>query len=74
MEHSSQNAMSPDELNKLLNTVVFFDLDEMVDGINKARARGGESTVVLNAYTSKVGAQRNDRSKQTCSGSPTTNR
>ena len=77
MEDSRQDAqktLSPDDLDKLMNTVVFFDLDELVGGINKARARGGDSTVVLNAYTSKVGAQRNDRYKQTCSESSQANR
>ena len=74
MEHSSQ--MSQDELDKLMNTVVFFDLDEVVDRMNKAKARG-DSTVVVNLFpqqSSEVTTDRNARSKQTCSGSPTTNR
>ena len=74
MEHSSQ--MSQDELDKLMNTVVFFDLDDVVDRMNKAKARG-DSTVVVNLFpdqSSEVSTDRNARSKQTCSGSPTTNR
>ena len=79
MQHSGQDAHSPDDLNKLMNSVVFFDLDEMVRVTNKAIERGNNSTVVLNvcgrdSLTSKVGAQRNDRYKQTCSESPQANR
>ena len=74
MAHSSQ--MSQDELDKLMNTVVFFDLDDVVDRMNKAKARG-DSTVLVNLFpdqSSEVTTDRNARSKQTCSGSPTTNR
>ena len=73
MAHSSQ--MSQDELDKLMNTVVFFDLDDVVDRMNKAKARG-DSTVLVNLFpdqSSEVTTDRNARSKQTCSG-PTTNR
>ena len=77
MEDSRQDAHSPDDLNKLMNSVVFFDLDEMVRVTNKAIERGNNSTVVLNVcgrHSSEVGAQRNDRYKQTCSESPQANR
>jgi len=77
MEDSRQNALSPDELNKLVDTVVFFDMDELVRVTNKAKQRGNDSTIVLNLFPGQVGevaTQRNARSKQTCSGSPTTNR
>ena len=77
MQHSSQNALSPDELNKLMDTVVFFDMDELVRVTNKAKQRGNDSTIVLNLFprqSSEVGAQRNDRSKQTCSESAQANR
>ena len=74
MEHSSQ--MSQDELDKLMNTVVYFDLDDVVNRMNKAKARG-DSTVFVNLFpdqSSEVTTDRNARSKQTCSGSPTTKR
>ena len=79
MQHSRQNALSPDDMNKLMNSVVFFDWDELARVTNKAIERGNNSTVVLNvcgrdSLTSKVGAQRNDRYKQTCSESPQANR
>ena len=72
MEHSSQ--MSQDELDKLMNTVVYFDLDDVVNRMNKAKARG-DSTVLVNLFPQQTEAatDRNARSKQTCSG-PTTNR
>ena len=38
---------TPDDLNKLMNSVVFFDLDEMVRVTNKAIEHGNDSTVVL---------------------------
>ena len=77
MEHSRQSALSQDELDKLMNTVVHFDMNELVRVTNQARQRGNESTIVLNLFPGQVGevaTQRNARSKQTCSGSPTTNR
>ena len=40
MQHSRQNALSPDELNKLMDTVVFFDMDELVRVTNQAIERG----------------------------------
>ena len=77
MEHSRQNALAQDELDKLMDTVVYFDMDELVRVTNQARQRGNDSTIVLNLFprqSSEVGAQRNDRSKQTCSESPQANR
>ena len=77
MEHSSQNALSQDQLDKLMDTVVHFDMNELVRVTNQARQRGNDSTIVLNLFprqSSEVGAQRNDRSKQTCSESPQANR
>ena len=77
MEHSSQNALSQDQLDKLMNTVVHFDINEMVRVTNQARQRGNDSTIVLNLFprqSSEVGTQRNDRSKQTCSESLQANR
>ncbi len=77
MEHSRQNALAKDQLDKLMDTVVHFDMDELVRDTNQARQRGNDSTIVLNLFprqSSEVGAQRNDRSKQTCSESPQANR
>ena len=77
MQHSRQNALSPDELNKLMDTVVFFDMDELVRVTNQAIERGNDPTIVLNLFprqSSEVGTQRNDRSKQTCSESLQANR
>ena len=55
----AQKTLPPDDLNKLMNSVVFFDLDEMVRVTNKAIEHGNDSTVVLNvcrrdSLTSKV--------------------
>ena len=69
MEHSRQNALAPDELDKLMDTVVFFDMDELVRVTNKAIERGNDSTHVVNLFgrqCSNVEQERNDRSKQTC--------
>ncbi len=77
MEHSRQNALSQDQLDKLMDTVVHFDINELVRVTNQARQRGNDSTIVLNLFprqSSEVGAQRNDRSKQTCSESQQANR
>ena len=77
MEHSRQNALAQDELDKLMDTVVHFDMDELVRVTNQAMERGNDSAIVLNLFprqSSEVGAQRNDRSKQTCSESPQANR
>ena len=46
MEDSRQNALSPDDLNKLMNSVVFFDLDELVRVTNKAIERGNHTCEV----------------------------
>ena len=75
MEDRRQDAQqTPDDLNKLMNSVVFFYLDEMVRVANKAIEHGNGSTVVLNVSRrdSSGVAQRNDRYKQTCSESPKT--
>ena len=78
MEDRRQDAQqTPDDLNKLLNIVVFLDLDEMVRVANQAIQHGNDSTVVLNVFSrlsAEVGAQRNDRYKQKCSESPQANR
>jgi len=77
MEHSRRNALAQDELDKLMDTVVHFDINDLVRVTNQARQRGNDSTIVLNLFprqSSEVGAQRNDRSKQTCSESPQANR
>ena len=77
MEHSRQNALAQDELDKLMDTVLYFDMDELVRVTNQGIERGNDSTIVLNLFprqSSEVGAQRNARSKQTCSESPQANR
>ena len=77
MEHSRQSALSQDELDKLMDTVVHFDMNELVRVTNQARQRGNDSTIVLNLFprqSSEVATQRNDRSKQTCSESLQANR
>ena len=67
MEDRRQDAQKTD---LDMNSVVFFDLDEMVRVTNKAIEHGG--SVVLNVRDSSGVAQRNDRYKQTCSESPKT--
>ena len=70
MEDRRQDAQkTSDDLDKLMNSVVFFDLDEMVRVTNKAIEHGG--SVVLNVRDSSEVA-RNDRYKQTCSESQKT--
>ena len=46
MEHSRQNALAPDELDKLMDTVVFFDMDELVRVTNQAIERGNHTCEV----------------------------
>ena len=74
--NAGSSPMSQQEVDKLMNTVVHFDLDDVVDRMNKAKARG-DSTVFVNLFpqpcTTGARPKRNARSKQTCSG-PTTNR
>ena len=70
MEDRRDAQKTSDDLDKLMNSVVFFDLDEMVRVTNKAIEHGG--SVVLNVRDSSGVAQRNDRYKQTCSESPKT--
>ena len=74
--NARSSPMSQEEVDKLMNTVVHFDLDDVVDRMNKAKARG-DSTVTLNLFpqpsTTDARVKRNARCKKTCSG-PTTNR
>ena len=76
--NARSSPMSQEEVDKLMNTVVHFDLDDVTNHINKAKARG-DSTVLVNLFpqpsqlTKNARPKRNARSKQTCSG-PTTNR
>ena len=69
--NAGSSPMSQEEVDKLMNTVVHFDLDDVVDRMNKAKARG-DSTVVVNLFpqpcTTGARAKRNARSKKTCSG------
>ena len=79
--NAGSSPMSQEEHDKLMNTVVHFDLDDAVDRINKAKARG-DNTVVLNLFpvpcttdaclnepcTTNARPKRNARSKKTCSG------
>ena len=46
MEDNRQNALSPDDLDKLMNSVVFVDLDELVRVTNKAIERGNHTCEV----------------------------
>ena len=76
--NAGSSPMSQEEVDKLMNTVVHFDLEDVTNRINKAKARG-DSTVLVNLFpqpsqlTTDARPKRNARSKQTCSG-PTTNR
>ena len=74
--NARSSPMSQEEVDKLMNTVVHFDLDDVTNRINKAKARG-DSTVLVNLFpqpcTTDARVKRNARSKKTCSG-PTTNR
>ena len=54
MQHSSQNALSPDELNKLMDTVVFCDMDELVRVTNKAIERGNHTCEVGKSALSQL--------------------
>ena len=69
--NARSSPMSQEEVDKLMNTVVHFDLDDVTNRINKAKARG-DSTVLVNLFPQpcKTGARvkRNARSKKTCSG------
>ena len=46
MEDNRQNALSPDDLDKFMNSVVFVDLDELVRVTNKAIERGNHTCEV----------------------------
>ena len=69
--NAGSSPMSQEEHDKLMNTEVHFDLDDVVDRMNKAKARG-DKTVVLNLFpqpsTTGARVKRNARSKKTCSG------
>ena len=79
--NANSTPMSQQEHDKLMNTVVHFDLDDFVDHFNRAKA--GDNTV-LNLFpvpcttdacvkrnepcTTNARVKRNARSKKTCSG------
>ena len=69
--NAGSSPMSQEEHDKLMNTVVHFDLDDVTNRINKAKARG-DSTVLVNLFpqpcTTGARVKRNARSKKTCSG------
>ena len=54
MQHSRQNALSPDDMNKLMNSVVFLDLDELVRVTNKAIERGNHTCEVGKSALSQL--------------------
>ena len=54
MQHNSQNALSPDSLNKLMDTVFFFDMDELVRVTNKAIERGNHTCEVGKSALSQL--------------------
>ena len=72
MAHSQ---MSQQELNELMNSVVYFDLDDLADSINmanQARANGQPKTIVLDTFLCAAAqqqhaAQRKHGSKKACS-------
>ena len=66
--NADSSTMSQQEHDKLMNTVVHVDLDDMVDRINQAKARG-DNTVVLNVLP-HLCAKPKARSKK-CSGPAT---
>ena len=66
--NADSSTMSQQEHDKLMNTVVHVDLDDMVDRINQAKARG-DNTVVLNVLPHCC-AKPKARSKK-CSGPAT---
>ena len=47
--NANSGPMSQEEHDKLMNTVLHVDLDDVVDRINKAKMRG-DRTVVLNLF------------------------
>ena len=81
--NANSGPMSQEEHEKLMNTVLHVDLDDVVDRINKAKMRG-DNTVVLNLFpmpcttdacvkrnepcTTHAHVKRNARSKKACSG------
>ena len=66
--NADSSTMSQQEHDKLMNTNVHVDLDDMVDRINQAKARG-DNTVVLNVRPHCC-AKPKARSKK-CSGPAT---
>ena len=54
MEDNRQNALSPDELDKVMNSVVFVDLDELVRVTNKAIERGNHTCEVGKSALSQL--------------------
>ena len=66
--NADSSTLTQQEHDKLMNTVVHFDLDHMVDHINQIKARG-DNTVVLNALPHCC-AKPKARSKK-CSGPAT---
>ena len=46
MDHNRQSALSQDELDKLMDTVVHFDMNELVRVTNKAIERGNHTREV----------------------------
>ena len=65
--NADSSTLTQQEHDKLMNTVVHFDLDHMVDQTNRAKA--GDNTVVLNLI-SLPRAKPKARSKK-CSGPAT---
>ena len=72
--NARSSPMSQQEMDKLIKTVAHFDLDDVTNRINQAKARG-DSTVIVNLFpqpcTTGARVKRNARSKQTCSGPAT---
>ena len=71
--NAGSSPMSQEAHDKLMNTVVHFDLDDVTNRINQAKARGNE-TVIVNLFPqprTTGRAKPKARSKQTCSGPAT---
>ena len=60
MAHSQ---MSQQERNELLNSVVYFDLDELADSINKAN-QAQPKTIVLDTFLSAAAQQQHAQRKR----------
>ena len=48
---ADSSTLTQQERDKRRNTTVHFDLDHLVDQLNRARTRGGDNTVVMNLFT-----------------------